>query len=136
MKKLILSGLMMLFVMSIFAQKNTDRSAESDTQALVEKYNLTDAQEAKVLKIQNRKYNHAAQFADLENTNTEQFLAKKSANEEQTNFSIVRLLDKDQRILFKQNKRDLRARRGALSHKMLKEGATPIEIKKALLELE
>lgn len=136
MKKVILSCLMMVFVLSTFAQKNTERSAESDTQAFVEKYNLTDAQEAKVLKIQNRKYKNESQIVSLEATDIEKYLKKRGANEEQTKFSILRILNEDQRKQFKQNERDLRAKRGALSHKMQKEGASSIEIKKALLEVE
>ena len=136
MKKVILSCLMMIFVLSAFAQKNTERSAESDTQAYVEKYNLTDAQEVKMLKIQNRKYKNESQIASLENTDIEKYLKKSGANQEQTKFSILRMLNEDQRKQFKQSERDLRAKRGAVSHKMLKEGASAIEIKKALLEVE
>ena len=136
MKKVILSCLMMLFVMSSFAQKKADRSASADTQALVEKYNLSNAQEAKMLKIQNRKFKNESEFASLENTNIDKYLKKKGANEEQTKFSILRLLNEEQRKEFKQNERDVRVKRATLSHKMLKEGASSTDIKKALLEIE
>lgn len=136
MKKVILSCMMMLFVMSTFAQKKAERSAETDTQALVEKYNLSNAQEAKVLKIQQRKYKNESQIASLESTDIDTYLKKRGTNEEQNKFSILRILNEDQKKKFKQDERDLRVKRGTLSHKMQKQGASPIEIKKALLEVE
>jgi len=136
MKKVILSCMMMLFVMSTFAQKKAERSAETDTQALVEKYNLSNAQEAKVLKIQQRKYKNESQIASLESTDIDTYLKKRGTNEEQNKFSILRILNEDQKKQFKQDERDLRVKRGTLSHKMQKQGASPIEIKKALLEVE
>ena len=99
MKKILLSGLMLFMMVSVFAQKNTDvdrSSAEAITQVFVEKYNLTDAQTVKMLKIQQRKLKNESEIAPLEATDIEKYLAKMSGNEQQTNFSIRRILDRDQ----------------------------------------
>ena len=58
MKKVLLSSLMLFMVASIFAQNNTvvDRSAaDAATQVLVGKFQLSDIQAVKMLKIQQRK---------------------------------------------------------------------------------
>jgi len=89
-----------------------------------------------VLKIQQRKYKNESQIASLESTDIDTYLKKRGTNEEQNKFSILRILNEDQKKQFKQDERDLRVKRGTLSHKMQKQGASPIEIKKALLEVE
>jgi hypothetical protein len=138
MKKILLSGLMLFMMVSIFAQKNTDAnrsSAEAVTQVLVEKYKLTDAQTAKMLKIQQRKLKNDAEIAPLEATDVDKYLAKMSGNEEQTNFSVRRILDRDQAKLLAKEEVDLRLKRAGVSARMQKEGASTLEIKKALIKV-
>ncbi len=138
MKKILLSGLMLFMMVSVFAQKNTDvdrSSAEAITQVLVEKYNLTDAQTVKMLKIQQRKLKNESEIAPLEATDIDKYLAKMSGNEQQTNFSIRRILDRDQAKMLTKEEHELRTRRAAVSSRMQKEGATPLEIKKALIKV-
>jgi hypothetical protein len=137
MKKILLSGLMLFIMVSVFAQKinDADRSAEAITQILVEKYKLTDAQTAKMLKIQQRKLKNDAEIAPLEATDMDKYLAKMSGNEEQTNFSVRRILDKDQVKLLTKEEVDLRLKRAGVSARMQKEGASTLEIKKALIKV-
>jgi hypothetical protein len=138
MKKILLSGLMLFMMVSIFAQKNTDAnrsSAEAVTQVLVEKYKLTDAQTAKMLKIQQRKLKNDAEIAPLEATDVDKYLAKMSGNEEQTNFSVRRILDRGQAKLLAKEEVDLRLKRAGVSARMQKEGASTLEIKKALIKV-
>ncbi len=138
MKKILLSGLMLFMVVSVFAQKNrdTDRSsAEAITQVFVEKYNLTNAQTAKMLKIQQRKLKNESEIAPLEATDIDKYLAKMSGNEQQTNFSIRRILDRDQAKILTKEEHELRTKRATVSSRMQKEGATPLEIKKALIKV-
>ena len=138
MKKILLSSLMLFMMVSIFAQKNTDAdqsSAEAVTQVLVEKYKLTDAQTAKMLKIQQRKLKNDAEIAPLEATDIDKYLAKMSGNEEQTNFSVRRILDRDQAKLLTKEEVDLRLKRAGVSARMQKEGASTLEIKKALIKV-
>lgn len=138
MKKILLSGLMLFMVGSVFAQKNTDTdrsSAEAITQVFVEKYNLTDAQTAKMLKIQQRKLKNESEIAPLESTDIDKYLAKMSGNEQQTNFSIRRILDRDQAKILTKEEHELRTKRATVSSRMQKEGATPLEIKKALINV-
>jgi hypothetical protein len=138
MKKILLSGLMLFIIIgSVFAQKinDADRSAEAITQILVEKYKLTDAQTAKMLKIQQRKLKNDAEIAPLEATDMDKYLAKMSGNEEQTNFSVRRILDKDQVKLLTKEEVDLRLKRAGVSARMQKEGASTLEIKKALIKV-
>ena len=138
MKKILLSGLMLLIMVSVFAQKNTDvdrSSAEAITQDFVEKYNLTDAQTVKMLKIQQRKLKNDSEIAPLEAIDIDKYLAKMSGNEQQTNFSIRRILDRDQVEILIKDEHELRTKRATVSSKMQKEGATPLEIKKALIKV-
>ena len=138
MKKILLSGLMLFMMVSVFAQKDTDAdrsSAEAVTQVLVGKYDLTDAQTAKMLKIQQRKFKNDAEIAPLEATDVEKYLAKMSGNEQQTNFSIRRILDKDQAKILTKEEVDLRLKRAGVSSRMQKEGASSLEIKKALIKV-
>jgi hypothetical protein len=138
MKKILLSGLMLFIIIgSVFAQKinDADHSAEAITQFLVEKYKLTDVQTAKVLKIQQRKLKNEAEIAPLEATDMDKYLAKMSGNEEQTKFSIRRILDRDQVKVLIKEEHELRTKRAGVSSSMQKEGATPLEIKKALIKV-
>lgn len=138
MKKILLSGLMFFMMVSVFAQKNTDTdrsSAQAITQDLVAKYKLTDAQTAKMLKIQQRKLKNEAEIAPLEATDMDKYLAKMSGNEQQTNFSIRRILDRDQVKILIKEEHELRTKRAGVSSRMQKEGATPLEIKKALIKV-
>ena len=138
MKKILLSSLMLFMMVSIFAQKNTDvdrSSAEAMTQEFVERYKLTDAQTTKMLKIQLRKLKNEAEIAPLEVTDMDKYLAKMSGNEQQTNFSIRRILDRDQAKILIKEEHELRTKRAGVSSKMQKEGATPLEIKKALIKV-
>jgi uncharacterized membrane protein YcgQ (UPF0703/DUF1980 family) len=138
MKKILLSGLMLFMMVSVFAQKNTDvdrSSAEAITQVFVEKYNLTDAQTVKMLKIQQRKLKNESEIAPLEATDIEKYLAKMSGNEQQTNFSIRRILDRDQAKILTKEEHELRTKRANVSSRMQKEGAAPLDIKKALIKV-
>ena len=111
MKKILLSGLMLFMVVSVFAQKNRDAdrsAAEAVTQVFVEKYNLTNAQTAKMLKIQQRKLKNESEIAPLEATDIDKYLAKMSGNEQQTNFSIRRILDREQAKILTKEEHELR----------------------------
>ena len=138
MKKIILSGLLALFVVSAFAQKpNTEeRPAETATKALVEKYQLTPTQEAKMLKIQTRKFKNMDQFASLETSDVNKYLQKMASNARQTRFSIRMMLNKEQAKILDQEEMDLRKKRADISQKMQKDGASKLEIQKALLPFE
>ncbi|MDB4443525.1 hypothetical protein OAU10_04595 [Saprospiraceae bacterium] len=136
MKKVLLSSLMLFMVASIFAQNNTvvDRSAaDAATQVLVGKFQLSDIQAVKMLKIQQRKLKNNLEIAPLEATDIDKYLAKMSANEEQTNFSIRRILNTEQVKILTKDEYDLRVKRAGVSSRMQKEGASPLEIKKVLI---
>ncbi len=138
MKKILLSGLILFMMGSVFAQKNTDTdrsSAEAMTQVLVAKYNLTDAQTSKMLKIQQRKLKNEAEIAPLEAADIDKYLAKMSSNEQQTNFSIRRILDRDQVKILTKEEHEIRTKRANVASRMQKEGAAPLDIKKALIKV-
>jgi hypothetical protein len=127
---------MLFMVASIFAQNNTvvDRSAaDAATQVLVGKFQLSDIQAVKMLKIQQRKLKNNLEIAPLEATDIDKYLAKMSANEEQTNFSIRRILNTEQVKILTKDEYDLRVKRAGVSSRMQKEGASPLEIKKVLI---
>lgn len=138
MKKIFLSCLLAFLLGNVFAQKNVikDKSPEAVTEQLVAKYNLTPAQEAKMLKIQTRKVKNLNEFATLENSNFEKYIQKASNNENQTRYSMRLILNKEQIEILNEEEATLRRKRAGLSARMQKNGATSTEIKKALLELE
>ena len=129
---------MALFLVSSFAQKNDgeDRSAEAITKLLVEKYELTSTQEAKVLKIQLRKIKNQSEFAQLENTDIEKYVQKVSSNQRQTLHSMRMIFNKEQLILLDEDRLRVRKEKADLSYRMQKQGASTIDIKKALIEIE
>jgi len=129
---------MALFIVSSFAQKNDseDRSAEAITKLLVEKYELTSSQEAKVLKIQLRKIKNQSEIASLENTDIEKYLQKVSSNQRQTLHSMRMIMNKEQVVKLDEDRLRVRKEKAALSHKMQKQGASTIDIKKAIIEIE
>lgn len=138
MKKIILSGIFMLLMVSVFAQKNNaeERPAVTATKVLVEKYNLNKAQKAKVLKIQENKMKNRAAIAELENTDIEKYIQKWSNNERQSRFSVQMILDTEQRKILYEEEVELRKKRAAIASKMQKDGAALIDIKKALLDYQ
>ena len=139
MKKIFLSGMMTFLVFSVFSQKNnTERqqAAEAATKVLAEKYNLTNLQRVKMLKIQTRKLKNIADFAELKNTDFEKYILKMSANEKQTKFSMRRMFNEKQVDILNKSERALRVKRAKVSSRMQKEGASRLEIQKALLEVE
>ena len=87
----------------------------------------------KMLKIQQRKLKNNLEIAPLEATDIDKYLAKMSANEEQTNFSIRRILNTEQVKILTKDEYDLRVKRAGVSSRMQKEGASPLEIKKVLI---
>lgn len=127
---------MALFAISVFAQEKIDQTAAEATQVLVEKYQLNKTQEAKMLKIQQRRLNNIAQVAALENTDIEKYFQKRSTNERQTRSSIKLMLNKEQREILSKDQMELRKKRASISARMQKEGASAIDIKRALLPFE
>jgi hypothetical protein len=99
----------------------------------VGKFQLSDIQAVKMLKIQQRKLKNNLEIAPLEATDIDKYLAKMSANEEQTNFSIRRILNTEQVKILTKDEYDLRVKRAGVSSRMQKEGASPLEIKKVLI---
>ncbi len=138
MKKIFLSCLMALFLVSSFAQKNDseDRTAEAITKLLVEKYDLTASQETKVLKIQQRKIKNQNEFAQLETTDIEKYVQKVSSNQRQTLHAMRMIFSKEQIVLLDEERMRVRKEKAAISYKMQKEGASAIDIRKALLDIK
>ena len=138
MKKIILSVFLAIFALSVFAQKTSteERPAVKATKTLVEKYQLTPVQEAKMLKIQTHKFNNIDQIASLETTNSEKYVQKMAANARQTRFSIRMMLDKEQVKILNKEELELRKKRSEIAQKMQKEGASKQDIQKALLPYE
>ena len=88
-----------------------------------------------MVKIQQRKIKNETEIAPLEATDIDKYLAKMSSNEQQTNFSIRRMLDKEQAKILIKEEHEVRTKRAGVSSSMQKEGATPLEIKKALIKV-
>jgi len=137
MKKIILCGVFAIFAMSVFGQKTIkERSIETATKALVEKYNLTKDQEAKTYKIQTRYFKNLDVIKSLETTDEQKYLQKMAANSRRTRTSLRMILDKEQIKILAKEEYELRKKRAEIAQTMQKTGASKLEIQKAMLPFE
>lgn len=110
--------------------------AKKLTTPLVAKYGLTHFQEAKMLKIQERKLKNSSAIEVYKNTDQLMYYKKKKSIQEGTDFSITKLLDKKQLEIYKKERAELRLKR-ANTEKMLREkGVSGFDLDKALIDIE
>lgn len=113
-----------------------EQSAQKATNALAEKYTLTEAQRAKMYTVQLRKLKNEAQIASLKTSDPAKYQLKKDALQKGTLGSIQRLLStKEQMELFKRTQSDVRTQKSAKRKELMMQSASPTEIKAALTDI-
>lgn len=110
--------------------------AKKVTTNLAKRYDLDKNQEAKMLKIQERKLNNMADIQVYRNNDQMMYYRKKKSIQNGTDASIMRLLNKQQLEIYKKDKADLRTRRANQSKLLREQGISGFELEKALIDIE
>lgn len=139
MKKIIFFFLSIgLFAQGFSQSSHTDikEQAKQQTEKLVKNYDLSAKQETKMQSIQERKFQNAADFAFLAQTDEKLFYQKKKANIDGTKFSIERLLNTTQMKIYKKEQENLRLVRMNKIKELQSKGISGFELEKAIIDLD
>lgn len=131
MKKIIVFVFAIAFCFSLMAQ-----NAKTATTVLVAAYQLNDKQALRMEKIQNNKVLNLSQIEKYKTTNPDLYLRKRQAISEGTEASISRLLNKEQMLIFREKKAQIRLARAKKSEELRNSNMNYIEKELMLLELE
>ena len=135
MKNTILSFALLLFGLSLAAQSGQP-TAQSLTDKMAEKYQLTDQQKTEMLTIQERLLRNLSEIEGLKKTDPTQHIEKMRALKMGTDSSIERLLTKDQLTIFRQEKAEFRKQKSTLYSDLKAKGASQMQIDYKISELE
>ncbi len=132
MKKLFLSTLLLLFVVNIFAQKNT--AAQEATDELVKIYDLNSKQAKQMLVIQERKLRNLEQIKHMKTTDAKMYRHKFRAINQSTDASIRRMLTEAQMKIYTERRMEWRNKRAERIATLKESGLSLVEIEDKLLE--
>ncbi len=132
MKKLFLSTLLLLFVVNIFAQKNT--AAQEATDELVKIYDLNTKQAKQMLVIQERKLRNLEQIKHMKTTDAKMYRHKFRAINQSTDASIRRMLTEAQMKIYTERRMEWRNKRAERIATLKESGLSLVEIEDKLLE--
>ncbi len=100
------------------------------------KYQLDEAQQAKALRIAQRKHEQLESIAALMTTNPEKYYAKLDAVQKGTLASIERILNTPEQVkIYQATQAETRRKRAEIKRSMKSAGATKSEIKKELVRV-
>jgi len=138
MKKILLCLLCLLPVVFLQAQKNmmNDSQAAERTIKLKEILSLDDAQEAAVLKIQERKTAQVAELRDLKENDPSKYYKKLQSIYEGNEIAVQRLLRKDQLKAYHANRYTLRVQKAQVVKKMKASNASQLDLDEAIRQIE
>ena len=137
MKKILIVVALMVISSATFAQQKVNkRSSRQATAELTALYNLSEAQQAKVYDIQERRLTNLAQIAHLESEDYKTYLLKRRAVRIGTENAIKRLLEGRQLDIFQVQMEQRRQREIEKMQALKQQGATKQEIEIALLEIQ
>jgi hypothetical protein len=138
MKKLTFLVLFLSLAQFTFAQQNGSirEEAKKISDQLVKHYGLNAQQEVKMLAIQERKLQNEQDFAFYKNTDLKMFYEKKRANQDGTKFSIERLLNKDQMLIYKKDQENQRLKRIAKIKELQSAGLTGEDLQNAIIDID
>jgi hypothetical protein len=137
MKKLIANLALVFLTTGIFAQTAKEASlAQQATDKLVEMYKLDSKQSEEVLKIQERKFRNLAEFEPLKKTDPSKYVQKVRSMQQANDASFLRLLNRDQQLLFQQQQSDLRKKKSELFKELMDAGASQQAIEAKILQFE
>lgn len=136
MKKFILFLPLLLAASLLSAQELSESSINTATTEAVALFNLNEDQIPEMRKIQTRKLRNLQEIESLKNDNYNLYLQKKSAVRQGTEASLSRLLNEEQKAILTSLQIERRKKASALIRKMKQEGASPEEIKLAVMALD
>ena len=135
MKNVILSFALLFLGLTLTAQSE-QTSAQSLTDKLTEKYQLTEQQKTDMLVIQERLLSNLSEIEGLKKTDLPLYVQKMRALKIGTDSSIERLLTKEQMAIFRQDKSEFRKQKSTVYSDLKSSGASQMQIDYKISELE
>jgi hypothetical protein len=136
MKKFILFLPLLIVASLLSAQELSESSIDAATAEAVKLFNLKEDQIPEMRKIQERRLRNLQEIASLKNSDYNLYVQKKSAVRQGTEASLSRLLSEEQKTILTSLQIERRKRASSLIRKMKQEGASPEEIKQAVMALD
>jgi hypothetical protein len=119
-----------------FAQNSASPRAQEATDKLAALYNLTPEQTARMLKIQEREVRNFKEISSMKRSDESLYYQNLKALRDGTQISIQMLLTEAQMPAYHQERLNQRVREAEVANRLMAEGATPLEIQRAVLEME
>lgn len=119
-----------------FAQNSTSPRAQEATDKLAALYNLTPEQTARMLKIQEREVRNFKEISSMKRSDESLYYQNLKALRDGTQISIQMLLTEAQMPAYHQERLNQRLREAEIANRLMAEGASPLEIQRAVLEME
>ncbi len=139
MKKYLLLIPALFLALSTFAQQevaSTDVAVQEVVQKFTTKYQLNQEQETKMVKIQQRRLRNLAEISSLEQQDPTKYLQKRKAINSGTEVSVKMILDKEQRVLYDENRIEIRLKKAAKSAELKEQGMSTQEMQPYLLAID
>ncbi len=139
MKNAILSFALLLFGAVAFSQSTDETTnAQSLTDQLTAKYNLSEKQQADMLVVQQRKFRNMEEIEGLKKTDILMHIQKIRALSMANDYEMEKLLNKEQQTIYRQSKVEFRKQKAALYQELKTNGVSDSQInyKISLLEEE
>jgi hypothetical protein len=137
MKKLLLGLFFFCLTGVLTAQSETAaQKALQSAEALAPRFQLDEAQRAKLYRIQTRRYSDLELIAANKASDPALYLDQLKAVEKGSDFSIELMLREDQLPLFRAYALEKRTRRSEKAQAMLKQGVPIQQVEIAMYELE
>jgi hypothetical protein len=139
MKKYLLIITALFLTLSVYAQQElttTDPEVQRVVEKFKAKYNLDDAQEAKMVKIQQRRVRNLGEIAPLAQSDPATFLQKRHAINKGTEVSVKMMLNKDQREAFDKDRTALRLKKAEKMAELKAKGLSSQEMEPYFLAIE
>lgn len=139
MKKYLFLILSLSLTLTAFAQHEvpaSDPSVQEVVEKFTTKYQLDETQEAKMVKIQQRRLHNLSEVSALEKENPAKYLQKRKAINTGTEVSIKMMLTKEQRILFDQDRIAVRMKKAEKTAELKAQGMTLKQMEPYMLAIE
>lgn len=137
MKNVILCFALLFFAFGATAQSGAAKTPAQDAvEKLTQLYGLNAAQQADMLKIQERKLRNLAEIEPLKISDPQAYLRKVQAIQLGNNESFERIFNADQKKMLKQQQVALREKKAVVFKEMKTAGSAQQEIDKKMLELD
>lgn len=139
MKKYLFILPALFLALTTFAQQDvsaTDPAVQTVVEKFTTKYNLNEEQVAKMVKIQQRRIKNLNEIATLETADPATFLQKRKAINTGTEVSVKMMLDKNQRLLFDEDRSEIRMKKAEKTAELKAQGMSAKDMEPYLMEIE